>query len=85
MSILVIVEHDNASLKSATFHAVAAALQLGADVHVLVAGSAADGAVSAAAALPQVAKVLRADAPYLRAPTAENVAATTLQIVGAGG
>jgi electron transfer flavoprotein alpha subunit len=85
MSILVIAEHDNASLKSATFHAVAAAQQLGADVHVLVAGSAADGAVSAAAALPQVAKVLRADAPYLRAPTAENVAATTLQIVGAGG
>ena len=38
MSILIIAEHDNAALKSATAHAVTAAAKLGGDVHVLVAG-----------------------------------------------
>ncbi|MGC1816388.1 MAG: electron transfer flavoprotein subunit alpha/FixB family protein, partial [Casimicrobiaceae bacterium] len=50
MSILVIAEHDNASLKSATLHAVTAARKLGDDVHVLVAGADAGAAVAAAAA-----------------------------------
>jgi electron transfer flavoprotein alpha subunit len=34
--ILVLAEHDNASVKSATLHAVTAAAKLGGDVHVLV-------------------------------------------------
>ena len=38
MSILVIAEHDNSSIKPATLNAVTAATQIGGDVHVLVAG-----------------------------------------------
>ena len=78
MTILVIAEHDNASLKSSTLHAITAAAALGGDVHVLVAGSGAEGAAQAAAQIAGVAKVLHADAAYLAAPTAENVAATAL-------
>ena len=85
MPILVIAEHDNASLKSATLHTLAAAAELDRDVHVLVAGNAAGAAVKAAASVPTVSKVLRAEAPYLAQPTAENLAATALQVIAAGG
>jgi len=81
MSILVIAEHDNASLKSATAHAVTAAAKLGSDVNVLVAGHNAKGAAEAASKLAGVSKVLLADAPYLASPTAENVAATALSLL----
>ncbi|MHB8495657.1 MAG: electron transfer flavoprotein subunit alpha/FixB family protein [Casimicrobiaceae bacterium] len=85
MSILVIAEHDNASLKSATLHAVTAARKLGDDIHVLVAGGDAGTAVAAAAAVAGVGRVLRVDADHLRQPTAENVAAATLAVVARGG
>ena len=81
MSILVIAEHDNASLKSSTAHAVTAATKLGNDVNVLVAGHNAQGAAEAASKLAGVSKVLLADAPYLASPTAENVAATALSLL----
>ena len=85
MSILVIAEHDNASLKSATLHAVTAARKLGDDIHVLVAGGDAGAAVAAAAAVAGVGRVFRVDADHLRQPTAENVAAATLAAVARGG
>jgi electron transfer flavoprotein alpha subunit len=81
MSILIIAEHDNATLKSGTAHAVTAAGKLGGDVHVLVAGHDAGGAAQAAAQLAGVAKVLVADAPYLASATAENVTATALTLL----
>ena len=49
MTILVIAEHDNASLKASTLNAVAAATAIGGDVHVLVAGENAGAAATAAA------------------------------------
>jgi electron transfer flavoprotein alpha subunit len=82
VSILVIAEHDNASLKSSTLHTIAAAQKLGGDVHVLVAGAVVDGAVRAAASIAGVAKVIRVSAPYLANLTAENVAASALQVIG---
>jgi electron transfer flavoprotein alpha subunit len=82
VSILVIAEHDNASLKSSTLHTIAAAQKLGGDVHVLVAGAVVDGAVTAAASIAGVAKVIRVSAPYLANLTAENVAASALQVIG---
>ena len=39
MTILVIAEHDQQSLKAATLNTVAAARQIGGEIHVLVAGS----------------------------------------------
>jgi electron transfer flavoprotein alpha subunit len=82
MSVLVLGEHDNQVLKSATLHAVTAARELGDDVHVLIAGHDVQAAVVAAAAVVGVSKVLKVDAAYLVQPTAENVAATILRVAG---
>ena len=50
MSVLVIAEHDNQSLKPATLNAVGAAAQIGGEIHVLVAGSGGAAAAPSAAA-----------------------------------
>ncbi len=81
MTTLVIAEHDNVTLKSATLHAITAASQLGGDVHVLVAGHGAKDVAQAATQVAGVARVLLADAAHLAAPTAENVAATALTVL----
>jgi electron transfer flavoprotein alpha subunit len=80
MASLVIAEHDNASVKGATLNTVAAALQCGGDVHVLIAGSNAGGAAAAAAQIAGVSKVLHADAAYFEHGLAENVAAQVLAL-----
>ncbi|MFN3553262.1 MAG: electron transfer flavoprotein subunit alpha/FixB family protein [Novosphingobium meiothermophilum] len=71
--VLVLVEHDNASVKDATLAAVTAASQLG-EVTALVAGSNCDAAAQAAAQIAGVAKVLKADDASLDNALAENVA-----------
>jgi electron transfer flavoprotein alpha subunit len=85
MTTLVIADHNGASLQAATLHAVTAAQKIGGEIHVLVAGSNAQGAAQAAAKIAGVAKVLHADAPHLAGLTAENVAATIVPIVKSGG
>ena len=80
MSVLVIAEHDNASLKGATLNTVTAALACGGDVHVLVAGANASAAAQNAAQITGVAKVLHADAPTLDHGLAENVAAQVVAV-----
>jgi len=85
MPILVLAEHDHASCRSATRHAVAAASKLPGDVHVLVAGHDAGGAAKEAAAIAGVAKVLHVDAAHLAQPTAENLAAQILAVAATGG
>ncbi len=85
MTTLVIAEHDNASLKGATLNTVAAALKIGGDVHVLVAGHEAAAAAQAAAQIPGVTQVLHADAPGFAHALAEAVAAQVLAQVAAGG
>ena len=80
MSVLVIAEHDNASIKGATLNTVTAAAACGGDVHVLVAGHNAGAAAQAAASIAGVAKVIHADAPGLEHGLAENVAAQVLAI-----
>jgi electron transfer flavoprotein alpha subunit len=71
--VLVLVEHDNASVKDATLAAVTAAGQLG-EVTALVAGADCDGAAQAAAQIAGVARVLKADDAALANALAENVA-----------
>jgi electron transfer flavoprotein alpha subunit len=73
MSTLVIAEHDNSSLKTATLNAVAAAQVMGADIDILVAGADCGGAAAAAAAVPGVGKVLVADNAAYAHQLAENV------------
>ncbi|HJW02019.1 MAG TPA: FAD-binding protein [Azospira sp.] len=75
MTILVIAEHDNQSLKAATKNAVAAAAKIGGEIHVLVAGAGCAGVAAEAAKLAGVAKVKLADAAHYADQSAENVAA----------
>ena len=82
MTALVIAEHDNASLKSATLNTVTAAAACGGEVHVLVAGENAGAAAQAAAQIAGVAKVLHADGAALKDGLAENLAAQVLAIAG---
>ncbi|WP_322033239.1 electron transfer flavoprotein subunit alpha/FixB family protein [Paraburkholderia sp. J76] len=77
---LVVAEHDNQSIKTATLNTVAAAQRIGGDVHVLIAGHNAQSAADAAAKIAGVAKVLLADAPQLEQGLAENVEATIVSI-----
>ena len=80
MSVLVLAEHDQQSVKKATLSTVAAAKKIGGDIHVLVAGHNAGAAAKAAAQIAGVAKVLHADAPHLGEFLAENVAALVVQL-----
>ncbi|MDY0308856.1 MAG: FAD-binding protein [Castellaniella sp.] len=82
MSILVIAEHDNAQLGTATRNAVAAAAAIGGDVHVLVAGSGARAVADQAAQVAGVSKVLLADGASLAEGLAENLAAQVLAVAG---
>ncbi len=74
MSVLVFAEHSNSELKSATLNAVTAAVAIGGDVHVLVAGHNGRPAAEAAAKVKGVAKVLLVDAPIYEHLLAETVA-----------
>jgi electron transfer flavoprotein alpha subunit len=80
MTTLVIAEHDGASIKGATLNTVAAASQIGGDVHVLVAGNGANAAAQAASQVAGVSKVLLAEGASLANGLAENVAAQVLGI-----
>ncbi len=80
MAVLLIAEHDNASLKDATHKALSAAAQMGGDIHVLVAGKNARPAADAAAKLKGVAKVLHAESPDLERPLAETMADTIVAL-----
>ena len=74
MSIIVVAEHDNKALKTATLNTVTAALQLGGEVSLLVAGRNSNAAATAAANIAGVARVLHADAPHYEHALAEELA-----------
>ena len=74
MSILVIAEHDNSSLKPATLNSVTAAQAIGGDIDILVIGSDCQGAAEQAAQVAGISKVLVADNAAYGHQLAENVA-----------
>ncbi|EIJ43165.1 electron transfer flavoprotein, alpha subunit [Beggiatoa alba B18LD] len=80
MSILVIAEHDNNSLKPSTLNTVKAASLVGNDIHVLVAGHNAQAVAQTVAGVAGVSKVLHVDAPQYAHSLAENVADLILSI-----
>jgi len=80
MTILLIAEHDNATLSDQTAKALTAAKEIGGDVHVLVAGKDAKPAADAAAKLDGVAKVLLADDASLDQQLAEPMAALIVSL-----
>ncbi len=81
MPVLVLAEHTNDALNPATAKALTAAVALGGDVHVLVAGSNCRPAAEAAAKLQGVAKVLVADAPHLAHQLAEDMTALIVPLM----
>src|SRR5437763_14433177 len=85
MTTLLIAEHDNATLKDATSKALTAAKELGADVHVLVAGKGCRAVAEAAAKLDGVGKVLIADGASYEHMLAEPLAALIVSIAPAYG
>ena len=82
MAVLVIADHDNASLKDSTNKTVTAALALSGDVDVLVAGKDAKAAADAAAKIAGVRKVLLAESDELGQGLAEAVEATVVPLMG---
>ena len=80
MTVLVIAEHDNASIKGATFNTVSAATQIGGDVELLVAGSNCGAAAEAAAKISGVSKVLVADNAAYEYQLAENMGELVAEI-----
>ncbi|MGR4842439.1 electron transfer flavoprotein subunit alpha/FixB family protein [Rhizobium sp. LARHSG275] len=71
MTILLLADHDNASLSDQTAKALTAATKIGGDVHILVAGKAAKPAAEQAAKLAGVSKVLLAESDELANNLAE--------------
>ncbi len=80
MAILLIAEHDNASLSDQTAKALTAALQIGSEVDILVAGEQAKSAADAAANLKGVNKVLLAEDTTLANQLAEPLAALVVTL-----
>ena len=79
MSVLVLAEHDNKILKSATLNAVTAAAELG-DVTMLVAGKDCQGVAEAASKVAGITKVLHAESDAYADHLAENFAALLIEL-----
>ena len=73
MAILVIAEHDNATLNGATLNTITAATKIGSDVEVLVAGSGCAAVAEAVSKVAGVSKVLVADNAVYEYQLAENM------------
>ncbi|MDO6565260.1 FAD-binding protein [Amphritea sp. 1_MG-2023] len=75
MTILIMAEHDNGSLKEITLNAVTAATQIGGDIDILVAGENCASAAESAATISGIKRVRVADHACYNGQLAENVAA----------
>ncbi|CAN7686606.1 electron transfer flavoprotein subunit alpha/FixB family protein [Pararhizobium sp. LjRoot255] len=86
MAILLLADHDNATLSDQTAKALTAATKIatetGSDVHVLVAGKGAKAVADAAAKLSGVSKVLLAESDDLANNLAEPFAALIVSLAG---
>ena len=82
MSVLVLAEHDNSELKSATLNTVTAAIEIGGDVTILVAGSGCGAVAEQASKVAGVAKVLVADNAAYANMLAENTSALIVELAG---
>ena len=80
MAILLLAEHDNATLSDQTAKTLTAATQIGGDVTILVAGSGAQAIADEAAKLAGVSKVLLADDASYANALAEPLAALIVSL-----
>ncbi|MBY5520882.1 electron transfer flavoprotein subunit alpha/FixB family protein [Rhizobium leguminosarum] len=82
MTILLLADHDNASLSDQTAKALTAAAKIGGDIHILVAGKGAKPAAEQAAKLAGVSKVLLAESDELANNLAEPLADLIVSLSG---
>ncbi|MBN8445199.1 MAG: FAD-binding protein [Gammaproteobacteria bacterium] len=80
MTILVIAEHNNQQLKADTAKTLAAAVAIGGDIHLLVAGYQSADVAKEAATLTGVTKVLHVDAEIYQHQLAEDLASLVVSI-----
>jgi electron transfer flavoprotein alpha subunit len=73
MTILVVAEHDNSSLKPSTLNTVAAAVKLNGDIELLVAGHGCSQAADNAAKVQGIGRVLLADDAHYEHALAEEL------------
>lgn len=81
MASLLVAEHNNETLNSATFKALTAAIELKSDVHILIAGHNCRQVAEEATRLSGVTKVLVADAPHLANFLAEEMSALVTSLM----
>lgn len=74
MSILILAEHDNVSIKTTTLNTIGAAVKIGGDIDIVVIGSNCGVVAEAASKISNVNKVILADAEHLKHQTAEEIA-----------
>ena len=81
MTVLLMAEHQDGAVKASTLNALSAAVRLGGEVEVLVAGQRAGKAAEELAAFAGVSGVLIAEAPEYADQGVENVAALVTELV----
>ena len=85
MKTLVIAEHDNRRLATATLNAVTAAARFGGEIDLLVAGHDCAAVVEQASGLAGVSRVLKVEAAHYAEPLAENFSVLVQRLAGEGG
>jgi electron transfer flavoprotein alpha subunit len=80
MSNLVIVEHDNSEVATATLHAITAAQQIGGEIDLLVAGENCQAVADSAAKIAGISKVKVADDAMFGHHMAENLAMLVVDV-----
>jgi len=80
MTILVIADHDNESIGQPTLVTIAAAIEIGGDIEILVAGGNCAAAGEAASKIAGISKVLVADNAAYEHQLAENIADLVVEI-----
>jgi|TARA_E500000178_G_C17005147_1_gene747745 electron transfer flavoprotein alpha subunit len=78
MSILVIAEHDNQSLKGSTLNTVSAATLLTGDISLLVAGSNLDSVINECQTIDGISKILKCDSDTYKNVIAEDLSSLIL-------
>ena len=80
MSILVIAEHDNENLSPSTLNTITAALEIGMEIDILVAGGNCEKVSETASQIPNIKNILLSDSNEYKNFIAENISALVVSI-----
>ena len=82
MAVLVLAEHNNSALGGATLNAVSAALEIGGDIDILVAGLDCSEVAKSASEIKGIRKVICADSSCYAHSLAEDLASLIVNMAG---